>query len=209
MAQKKVVILGGGFGGLFTALELAGSADVTLVTDADHFVFTPMLYEYFSGEVEAWHIGPRYDELLDKNVNLVVAQATNVDLNAQTVELENHEPLSYDVLVLAVGGVTNYANVPGAEEFSLPFRKIEHADTLRRLMVDALDRIPPEMPPQDVRRELTFALVGAGASGCELSTKIADLLLDAFKRRALHGEPRVMLLEMGDRVVPGMGQQIR
>ena len=214
MAQKKVVIVGGGFGGLFTALELAGSADVTLVTDDDHFVFTPMLYEYFSGEVEAWHIGPRYNELLDNNVNLVVGRVTNVDFNAQTVSFEDRggstrEPLNYDVLVIAVGGVTNYANVPGAEEFSLPFRKIENADSLRRLMVDALDRIPPEMPPQDVRRELTFALVGAGASGCELSTKISDLLVDAFKRRALHGEPRVMLLEMGDRVVPGMGQQIR
>ena len=209
MAQKKVVIVGGGFGGIFTALELAGSMDVTLVTDDDHFVFTPMLYEYFSGEVEAWHIGPRYDELLDDSVNCVVAKATGIDLNAQTVELQNRDPLNYDVLVLAVGGVTNYANVPGAEEFALPFRKIEHADNLRRLMVDALDRIPPEMPPQDVRRELTFALVGAGASGCELSTKMADLLVDAFKRRALHGEPRVMLLEMGDRVVPGMGQQIR
>jgi NADH dehydrogenase len=238
MAQKKVVIVGGGFGGLFTALELAGSADVTLVTDDDHFVFTPMLYEYFSGEVEAWHIGPRYDELLDSNVKLVVGRVTGVDFNAQTVSIgnqgssdresngdpdrdsnresngdpdrdSNREPLNYDALVLAVGGVTNYANVPGAEEFSLPFRKIGHADTLRRLMVDALDRIPPEMPPQDVRRELTVALVGAGASGCELSTKMSDLLVDAFKRRALHGEPRVMLLEMGDRVVPGMGQQIR
>jgi NADH dehydrogenase len=113
------------------------------------------------------------------------------------------------VLVLAVGGVTNYAGVPGAQEFSQPFRKIEHADRLRRVMVGALDRIPPEMPPQDVRSALTFALVGAGASGCELSTKMSDLLVDAFKRRALHGEPRVMLLEMGDRVVPGMGDEIR
>jgi NADH dehydrogenase len=76
-------------------------------------------------------------------------------------------------------------------------------------MVAALDRIPPDMPPQDVRRELTFAVVGAGASGCELSTKMADLLNDAFKRRALRGEPRVLVVEMGDRVVPGMGDQIR
>ncbi len=76
-------------------------------------------------------------------------------------------------------------------------------------MVAALDRIPPDLPPQDVRRELTFAVVGAGASGCELSTKMADLLIDAFKRRALHGEPRVLVIEMGDRVVPGMGDQIR
>ena len=209
MPKSRVVILGGGFGGLFTALELAGSHDVTLVTDSDHFVFTPMLYEYFSGEVEAWHIGPRYDELLDTNVNVVVAQAIAVDLDAKTVSLEKRDALSYDVLVLAVGGVTNYAGVAGAQEFSLPFRKIEHADRLRNVMVNALDRIPPEMPPQDVRSELTFALVGAGASGCELSTKMSDLLVDAFKRRALHGEPRVMLLEMSDKVVPGMGDEIR
>jgi NADH:ubiquinone reductase (non-electrogenic) len=210
MSKPRIVILGGGFGGLFTALDLSGYGNVTLVCDEDHFVFTPMLYEYFSGEVEAWHIGPTYKELIDSDgIELVVDKATAVDLAAQTVSLQRREPMKYDVLVLAVGGVTNYAGVEGAEEFSLPFRKIEHADALRHRMVAALDRIPPEMPPQDVRRELTFALVGAGASGCELSTKMADLLIDAFKRRALHGEPRVMLLEMGDRVVPGMGHQIR
>ena len=210
MPNPRIVIIGGGFGGLFTALELGGSLDVTLITDQDHFVFTPMLYEYFSGEVEEWHIAPRYDELVEGNVHVLIAKAISVDLNAQTVTLENRpDPLPYDVLVLAVGGITNYAGVPGAEEFSLPFRKIEHADNLRQRLVNALDRIPPDMPPQDVRTQLTFALVGAGASGCELSTKMADLLTDAFKRRALRGEPRVLLIEMGDKVVPGMGDQIR
>ena len=76
-------------------------------------------------------------------------------------------------------------------------------------MVTALDGLPPDTPPQDVRKALTFAVVGAGASGCELSTKMADLLLDACKRRALHGEPRLLVIEMGDKVVPGMGDQIR
>ena len=210
MSKAKIVILGGGFGGIFTALELAGSADVTLVTESDHFLFTPMLYEYLSGEVAAWHIAPRYDELLDKNVHFVQSYATAVDLTAQTVSVPTYEKiLNYDVLVLAVGGITNYVGVEGAEQFSLPFRKLIHADDLRRRMVASLDRIPPDMPPQDVRREMTFAVVGAGASGCELSTKMADLLSDAFKRRALHGEPRVLVIEMGDKVVPGMGDQIR
>ena len=209
MSKAKILILGGGFGGVFTALELAGSADVTLVSDADHFLFTPMLYEYLSGEVAAWHIAPRYDELLDDNVHIVQGTVTGVDLKSQTVALANSQTLNYDVLVLAVGGITNYVGVEGAEEFSLPFRKLEHANNLRRRMVAALDRIPPETAPQDVRRELTFAVVGAGASGCELSTKMADLLTDAFKRRALHGEPRVIVIELADRVVPGMGDQIR
>jgi len=210
MSKAKILILGGGFGGLFTALELAGAADVTLVSDADHFLFTPMLYEYLSGEVAAWHIAPRYDELLDDTVRFVQDSVTAVDLTSQTVTIAGHEKtLNYDILVLAVGGVTNYVGVEGAEEFSLPFRKLDHADNLRRRMVAALDRIPPDMPPQDVRRDVTFAIVGAGASGCELSTKMADLLNDAFKRRALHGEPRVLVIEMGDKVVPGMGDQIR
>ena len=210
MSKPKVVILGGGFGGLFTALELAGAADITLVSDADHFLFTPMLYEYLSGEVEEWHIAPRYNELLDENVHFIKSAITGIDITSQTVSLSSREKtINYDVLVLALGGVSNYAGVEGAEEFSIPFRKLSNADELRRRMVAALDRIPPDMPPQDARRELTFAVVGAGASGCELSTKMADLLNDAFERRALHGEPRVLVIEMGDRVVPGMGEQIR
>lgn len=210
MTQPKIVILGGGFGGLFTALDLGGSANVTLVSDEDHFLFTPMLYEYLSGEVEAWHIAPRYDELLDDKVRFIQSGVNGVDLTSQTVSLEkDKQTLNYDMLVLAVGGVTNYVGVEGAQEYSLPFRKLQHADDLRRRMVEALDRIPPEMAPQDVRREVTFAVVGAGASGCELSTKMADLLRDAFQRRALHGEPRVLVIEMGDKVVPGMGEEIR
>ena len=211
MAKPRVLILGGGFGGLFTTLDLAGSADVTLVSDDNHFLFTPMLYEYLSGEVEEWHIAPRFNELVDENdVHLVQDQIMSIDLDAKRVTLEKFkDPLEFDVLVLAVGGISNYAGVEGAEQFSFPFRKIYHADALRRRMVDALDRIPPDLPPQDVRRDLTFVVVGAGASGCELSTKMADLLLDAVKRRALQGQPRVLVFEMGDRVVPGMGEQIR
>jgi NADH dehydrogenase len=210
MSEPRILILGGGFGGVFTALELTGTGDVTLVSDEDYFLFTPMLYEYLSGEVEEWHIAPKYSELLDETVRFVQDAVVNIDLDAQSVSLANsNESLKYDFLVLAVGGITNYAGVEGAEQFTMPFRKINHANSLRKRMVEALDQIPPDMPPQDVRRKLTFAVVGAGASGCELSTKMADLLRDAFKRRALHGEPRVLVVEMGNKVVPGMGEPIR
>jgi demethylphylloquinone reductase len=209
-AKPRIVIIGGGFGGLFTALELAGAASVTLITDEDHFLFTPMLYEYLSGEVEGWHIAPKYRELLDENIKLVQGAVANIDLNQKRVTVEaSGEPITYDILVLAVGGTTNYAGVPGAEEFAIPFRKIAHADFLRNRMVAALDHVPPNLPPQDTQRALTFAVVGAGASGVELSTKMADLLRDAFTRRALTGEPRVLVIEMGQKIVPGMGEAIR
>ncbi len=180
-AEPRIVIVGGGFGGLFSALELAGAGSVTLISDEDHFLFTPMLYEYLSGEVEEWHIAPKYRELLGENIRSVQGAVANIDLTQKRVTVESlSKPIEYDILVLAVGGVTNYAGVPGAEEFAIPFRKIAHADLLRSRMVAALDHVPPNLPPQDTRRELTFAVVGAGASGVELSTKMADLLRDAF-----------------------------
>lgn len=209
-SERRIVIVGGGFGGLFTALELAGTGSVTLISDEDHFLFTPMLYEYLSGEVEEWHIAPKYGELLDEKIRLVQGAVTNIDLTQKSVTVEAAgEPFEYDILVIAVGGVTNYAGVSGAEEFAIPFRKIAHADLLRSRMVSALDHVPPNLPPQDTRRALTFAVVGAGASGVELSTKMADLLRDAFERRALTGEPRVLVIEMGQKIVPGMGDAIR
>ena len=209
-SPTRVVIIGGGIGGLFTALELAGEAQVTLVSDEDHFLFTPMLYEYLSGEVEEWHIAPKYKEILDERITFTQGEVSEIDLQNRRVTIEKHsEELAYDSLVLGVGGVTNYAGIAGAQQFAIPFRKIAHADMLRQRMVDALDHVAPNLPPQDTHRALTFAVVGAGASGVELSTKMADLLRDAFERRALTGEPRVLVIEMGDRVVPGMGDQIR
>jgi NADH dehydrogenase len=209
MTKAKIIIVGGGFGGVFTALELSGAGDITLISDQDHFLFKPLLYEYLSGEVEAWHIAPRYDELLDEQVKIVHSVVTDVDFSSRSVSLADGVALSYDVLVLAPGAITNYAGVSGASEFAIPFRSLADADHLRQRMVEALDSIPPELPPQDVRSALTFAIVGGGASGVELSTKMADLLNDAFTRRALHGEPRVMVIEMGDKIVPGMGHEIR
>jgi len=207
---KKVLIIGGGFGGLFTALSLAGDAEVTLVSETDHFCFRPLLYEYLSGEVEAWHIAPDYRELIDEKINFVRGTAEVIDFEAQAVKVSTrHESFNYEALVLAVGGVTNYWGVAGAEEFALPFRDISDADNLRNQMVRALDEIAPNLAPQDVRDEQTFAIVGGGASGVELATKMSDLLTDAFQRRGLKGAPHILLFEMGEKLVPGMGEDIR
>lgn len=208
--QARVVIVGGGFGGLFTALDLAGASDVTIISPEDHFLFTPMLYEYLSGEVEAWHIAPQYKELLDSRTQFIQSEVTRIDLQAREVAIARRdERIGYDVLVVAVGGVTNYWNIEGAEEHALPFRKLAHADELRRRMSVSLDHVPPDTAPEETARALTFAVIGGGASGVELSTKMADLLRDAFRQRALRGEPRVMVVEMGEQVVPGMGDEIR
>jgi demethylphylloquinone reductase len=209
-ARARILVVGGGFGGLFTALGLAGAGEVTLVSNEDHFLHTPLLYEYLSGEVEAWHIAPPYRELLGEGVGFVQGAVTGVDLDRKELAVAGRvRRLAYDYLVLAVGGVTNFWGVEGAEQNTLPFRKLRHADDLRRRMCDTLDCIPPDSPPQDARRSATFVIVGGGASGVELSTKMADLLRDAFRRRGLKGEPRVVVVEMGRQLVPGMGDELR
>lgn len=208
--MTNILVVGGGFGGLFTALNLIGVGEVTLISREDHFLFTPLLYEYLSGEVEAWHIAPSYKELLDDRVHFVGGEVTEIDFNTREVAVAGRASrIAYDVLVLACGGVSNYAGVEGAEEYALPFRTIAHADALRSKMIAALNRVPPDAAPQDARRALTFAVVGAGASGVELMTKMADLLHDAFGRRGLPGDARVMIVEMGAQVVPGMDDEIR
>jgi len=209
--QARILIVGGGFGGLFTALQLTGTAtEVTLISGEDHFLFTPMLYEYLSGEVEAWQIAPRYKELLDERIRFIRGEATDIDLDRREVAIDGRtRRVGYDVLVLACGGVASFAGVEGAAEHALPFRTIAQADALRNRMIAALDRIAPDAPPQNAQRAATFVIVGAGASGVETATKMADLLGDAFKRRGLHGSPRLLILEMADRVVPGMGDELR
>ena len=208
--NPRILIIGGGFGGLFTALDLDGAGEITLVNDVDHFLFKPMLYEYLSGEVEAWHIAPDCKELLDEKVRFLRGSVTKIDLDQRVVSLAGRaDPLSYDVLVFSPGAVTNFAGVEGAEKFALPFRALDDANRLRRRMTEALDQVQPDAAPQDTRSALTFAVVGGGASGVELSTKMADLLRDAVKRRALKGEPRVLIVEMADRLVPGMGEELR
>ena len=203
------MIVGAGFGGLFTALDLAGECEVTLVSDTDHFCFRPLLYEYLSGEVEAWHIAPDYKELIGDDINFIRGTIESVDFSNQTAKIVNHDDsLNYDALVLAVGGTTNFRNVAGATENALPFRGIEDADALRNKMSQALNDVSPTLAPQAAGEKLTFAVVGGGASGVELSAKMSDLLTDAFQRRGIQGEPRVVIYEMSDRIVPGMGEDI-
>jgi NADH dehydrogenase len=208
--KARIAVVGGGFGGLFTALGLAKAGEVTLISNEDHFLFAPMLYEYMSGEVEAWHIAPHYSELLDERINFIQGAVTEVDFASREVVVAGRlRRLGYDYLVLSLGGVTNYWGIEGADKYAMPFRKIRHADALRQRMIDVLDHIQPDAAPQDARSAATFAIVGAGASGVELATKMSDLLRDAFARRGLRGEPRVLILEMGNGVVPGMDAEIR
>jgi NADH dehydrogenase len=184
----------------------AGAA-VTLISRENYFQFTPMLYEYLSGEVKRWQIAPSYTDLLGDNVRLICDEAAEIDLQARMISLKDQaERIAYDVMVLAVGGTTNYEGVEGAQEHALPFRTLADADALRERMAASLDRFSRAETPPDAQAAATFVVVGGSASGVELATKMADLLRQSFDGR---GEPRVLIVEESDKVVAEMDEDLR
>ncbi len=190
----QVCILGGGFGGLYTALRLSqlsweGSTppQITLVDQNDRFVFLPLLYELITHELETWEIAPPYEELLGgTGIRFVQARVDHIDLDGQTVQVSGNsgeQTLAYDRLVLALGGETPLDFVPGAVDHAIPFRSVEDAyrleEQLRALENSECDRI-------------RVVVAGGGYSGVELACKLAE---------RLGARGRVRIIELSDQIL--------
>jgi NADH:ubiquinone reductase (non-electrogenic) len=182
-AQSSICILGGGFGGLYTALRLsqlpwAGTPPtITLVDHRDRFLFLPLLYELVTEELQTWEIAPPYEELLaGTQVQFRQADVTAVDLDQRQVSLSQGNPLHYDRLVLALGGDTPMDMAPGVAEYALAFRTLQDAyqlkERLRLLEASNADKI-------------RVAVVGGGYSGVELACKLAERLGDRGRVRLI------------------------
>ncbi len=170
----KICILGGGFGGLYTALYLqsfkginSSRYQVTLVDQNDHLLFTPLLYEVITDELQTWEIAPTYKKLLNHTkVRIIQDRVVALDLESRSVKLQQGQ-LTYDYLVLALGNKNRFAGVPGAKEHSLTFRSLK--DTLR--LKERLGELA-----KSARETIHVVIIGGGPSGVELGTKIADFL---------------------------------
>ena len=187
----RICILGGGFGGLYTALRLdqlpwekATKPEIVLIDQRDRFVFLPLLYELVTGELESWEIAPPYAELLaHTSIRFVQAAVAGIEVDQKQVKLQTGETVTYDRLVLAMGGETPLDLIPGVADHALPFRTIADAyaleEKLRKLEQSDLDKI-------------RVAVVGAGYSGVELACKLAERLGD---------RGRLRLVELSDQIL--------
>ncbi|NHC35903.1 NAD(P)/FAD-dependent oxidoreductase [Scytonema millei] len=192
MSQQpaRICILGGGFGGLYTALRLSQlpweseKPEIVLIDRSDRFLFSPLLYELLTGELQTWEIAPPFIELLaSTGIRFCQGEAAEIDIYEQRVRLQDGIEIPYDRLVLALGGETPLDMVPGASSYAFPFRTLADAyrmeEQLRLLEASTADKI-------------RVAIVGAGYSGVELACKLADRLGERGRFR---------LVELSDQIL--------
>lgn len=182
------MIVGGGFGGLYTALALAARRQhppLLLIEPNERFLFLPLLYELLSGELRSWEIAPRYDALLaGRGVAWLRDRVEAIDADAGSLRTAGGHCLSFSRLVVATGGRTDSFGIPGVIENALFFRSLQDVERLRQL-VGALRQRRGSLQ--------RLAVVGAGPSGVELACKLADLLA---------GCAVVELIEQGPTALP-------
>lgn len=187
-SKAPVVIIGGGFGGLYTALALAerrGHPPILLIEPNERFVFLPLLYELLSHELRSWEVAPRYDTLLaGRGVAWLQERVTRIEADAHRIVTSSGRSVFYSQAVVATGSTTQSFGIAGVNEHSLSFRTLADVQRLQQLIANLRQRQRP------LQR---LAVVGGGASGIELSCKLADELGDA----AL-----VELLERGPTLLP-------
>lgn len=187
----RICIVGGGFGGLYTALRLTQftweedqTPEIILIDKSDRFLFTPLLYELITEEMQTWEIAPPYEELLaDTAIRFHQGCVTGINIENKQLELDNHNSLHYDRLVLAMGGKTPLDNFSGVKDYAIPFRTLEDAYRIKERL-----RLLEDKKAEKIR----IAVVGGGYSGVELACKFADRLGDTG---------RIRLVERGDKIL--------
>lgn len=202
----RICIVGGGFGGLYTALYLQKyrhlrNAKIVLIEPKDRFLFTPMMYELITDELKEWEIAPTYSSLLTgKNVIWKQARADAIDLHRQVVSVAG-EKIGYDYLVVATGAKNRPVNTPGVEQHTLTFRSLQDALVLKSRLAQIVQsqklQLDPFAPTQIV-------VVGGGPSGVELSSKVKDYLT----HRGLQNV-RITLVERGVTILVPFKKRLR
>jgi NADH dehydrogenase len=218
--SKRILILGGGFGGLYTALHLekrlrrSCNIEVTLVNRENFFLFTPMLHEVAAGDLDLTHIVNPVRKLLRRS-QFFNGDIKSINLNERTVIAthadDNHDhELRYDYLVLALGSVTNFYNLPGLAENALTMKSLTDAILLRSRLITNLENADFECSGEDRSRLLTVVVVGGGFAGVETIASVNDFVREAipYYPRLTAGELRIILIEAAGAILPELGPKL-
>jgi NADH dehydrogenase len=212
--RRKVVIVGGGFGGLTAARELKGAdIDVTLVDPTSHHLFQPLLYQLACGGLSTGECASPIRAAVKRssNTTVLMAKATGLDAERRLLTLDRGETLDYDSLIVACGAETSYFGKDEWREVSCSLKTLNDAVELRNRLYRAYEEAERAEDPAARERWLTFVVIGGGPTGVELAGELAIVAHDTMKgyfERIQPAKARVILLDAGERVTAAFSEKL-
>jgi NADH dehydrogenase len=212
--RPKVVIIGGGFGGLWAARTLANKpVDVVVIDRNNYHTFLALLYQVAAAELTAEDIAYPVRSVFSKipNIDFVLAHARRIDLPNRQIETDG-ETISYDYLILANGSVTSTFGVPGVEDHAYFLKTLEEAVTLKNHIICCFEAAAREPEAERRKSLLTFVIAGGGATGVEYAGALTELIHGPLIKDYTgidFSEARIILLEAADQLVSSISSNIR
>ncbi len=205
----RVVVVGGGFAGLYAARSLGIDPEVrvTLVDRRNFHLFQPMLYQVATGVLSPAEIAQPLRSILRKrrNTTVILGEAKGIDVGARQVILSDGGPIDYDTLIVATGARHSYFDHPEWAPIAPGLKTIEDATEIRRRILIAFEAAEREADPDRRREWMTFVLVGGGPTGVELAGALGEIARQSLRHdfRSIHPEDaRIVLVEAMDRILP-------
>ncbi|HKN77195.1 MAG TPA: NAD(P)/FAD-dependent oxidoreductase [Candidatus Acidoferrum sp.] len=206
--KHRVVILGGGFGGLNAAQKLRRApVSVTLIDRRNFHLFQPLLYQVATGSLSPGEIAAPLRGVLSrqKNTQVLLGEAADIDPDAKQVILHDGAVFPYDSLIVSTGSQSSYYGNDNWREWAPSLKSVEEATAIRHKILYAFECAERSTSEEEARAWLTFVIVGAGATGMELSGALAEIANETLKNDFRHINPRearIILMEVGPRVLP-------
>lgn len=205
--QKHVAIIGGGFGGLNTAIKLSrANVKVTLIDKRNFHLFQPLLYQVASGALSPADIAFPIRAIFEKNKNIsiVLGSVKNIDFKQKKIIADDTE-ISYDYLVIATGTQSHYYGNNSWEQYTLGLKSIEDATSIRNKILSAFEMAELETNIERKKELLTFVIIGGGPAGIEMAGAIGELAkhtLHCDFRNIKPSHSQIILIEGGSRILP-------
>ncbi|MGE0057350.1 MAG: NAD(P)/FAD-dependent oxidoreductase, partial [Dehalococcoidia bacterium] len=204
----RVVIIGGGFAGLYATRALAGGdVDVTLIDRRNFHLFQPLLYQVGTGSLSPANIAAPLRSILrgQQNVSVLLGEVEDFDLDAHEVVLADGDRVGFDYLIVATGSTHHYFGHPEWEQFAPGLKTVEDATEIRQRLLLAFEDAERSNDEAEARRLLTFVVVGGGPTGVEMAGAIAEIARDTLRHDYRHirtDEAHILLVEALDRILP-------